>query len=74
MVKKYPAESNIPSLIQALIAASDGVVFSGEDYAAGGERVCLLEYGGALARNGVGVGDVVEIAGNAYRVKGIVLY
>lgn len=50
----------------------DGVVFSGEDYAAGGERVCLLEYGGALARNGVGVGDVVEIAGNAYRVKGIV--
>ena len=50
----------------------EGAVFSEEDYAEGGENVCLLEYGGTLARSGLEAGDMVEIAGIAYRVKGIV--
>lgn len=50
----------------------EGTVFSEEDYAAGGEKVCLLEYGGTIARSGLKTGDMVEIAGCVYRVKGIV--
>lgn len=49
-----------------------GAFFSEKDYIADGERVCLLGTGGALVENGVGVGDMIEIAGEDYRVKGIV--
>lgn len=49
-----------------------GTFFSKEDFAAGGERVCLLDAGGPLAENGVGVGDTIDIGGEDYRVKGIV--
>ncbi len=50
----------------------NGAAFSAEDYEEGGEKVCLLEYGGVLARSGIEVGDTIEIAGSIYRVKGIV--
>lgn len=49
-----------------------GTFFSEEDFAAGGERVCLLDVGGPLAEHGVGVGDTIDIGGEDYRVKGIV--
>lgn len=49
-----------------------GTFFSKEDFAAGGERVCLLDAGGPLAENGVRVGDTIDIGGEDYRVKGIV--
>lgn len=49
-----------------------GTFFAEEDFAAGGERVCLLDAGGPLAEHGVGVGDTIDIGGEAYRVKGIV--
>lgn len=49
-----------------------GTFFSEEDFAAGGERVCLLDVGGPLAEHGVQVGDTIDIGGEDYRVKGIV--
>ena len=50
----------------------EGSCFSEEDYEGKGERVCLLGYQTTLVRDGVGVGDSVEILGNSYMVKGIV--
>lgn len=49
-----------------------GTFFTKEDFAAGGEQVCLLRTGGPLTENGVRVGDTVDIGGKEYRVKGIV--
>lgn len=49
-----------------------GTFFTEEDFAAGGERVCLLDTGGPLTEHGVGVGDTIDIGGEDYRVKGIV--
>ena len=50
----------------------EGSFFSEEDYEGKGERVCLLRYESSLIRDGVGVGDSIEILGNSYTVKGIV--
>lgn len=49
-----------------------GTFFSEEDFTAGGERVCLLRMGGPLTENGVKAGDIVDIGGKDYKVKGIV--
>ncbi|MCH5270130.1 MAG: ABC transporter permease [Lachnospiraceae bacterium] len=49
-----------------------GSFFSEEDYEGTGERVCLLRHESGLVRDGVGVGDSIEILGNSYTVKGIV--
>lgn len=49
-----------------------GEFLSPDDYAAAEEKVCLLGTRGALVEDGVRVGDVIEIAGENYRVKGIV--
>ncbi len=50
----------------------EGEFFSGDDYKGIGEKVCLLEYQSILVRNGIRVGDTIEILGEIYRVKGIV--
>lgn len=50
----------------------EGVFFSDEDYAADGENVCLLSYRSALQEQNIRVGDLIEILGESYRVKGIV--
>lgn len=50
----------------------EGSFFSEADYSESGERTCLLLYTTNLAKDGVKVGDSIEILGNSYTVKGII--
>lgn len=49
-----------------------GAFFSDSDYAADGEKVCLLNYGAGFGERNIRVGDTIEILGEAFSVKGIV--
>jgi len=50
----------------------EGELFSEMEFDGNGEKVCLLEHQNILVRQGMRVGDNIEILGDVYKIKGII--
>jgi hypothetical protein len=50
----------------------EGELFSEKEFDGNGEKVCLLEHQNILVRQGMRVGDNIEILGDVYKIKGII--